>query len=158
MKNTILMMTLLMGLAVQAKTQPLSYMKQIVQDEIIRGTDGKDTKCEFRTKWLANGELVVTAVSKYKNMRPTTATVVFSKAKRAIVEIENGNDDFTEYRVEQSRVIKQEGDYKVHLLESLSFVFDASQLQYLVLNISEADFESDPHENVIRCEIPRPRP
>lgn len=152
MKNLILGLILASSpFLAQAKDQPLSYMKDIVADEKFVGTEGKDYKCSFTTKWKANGDLVVTAVQQYKKSKPSYETIVFSKGEGAVVEIENSDDDITEYKVVQSKIIKEEEDYTVTRYESFSAVFDASRLLYLTLSIAVVDNESDPSEDLIRC-------
>ncbi len=134
----------------QAKDKPLFYLKKVLADATQVGSGGDNYRCSVTTKWLPNGELEVTAISQYKEHKPSSSRVVFSKEKGANVEIIS-SEGKTEYKVSQSKILRKEGDYQVDLYEGFSLSFERSRLVSLSLTIAEVDHENDPIENVVRC-------
>ena len=152
MKNLILMSLVVLGsVTVSAKDLTLKDMQQIIPNMERSGHEGQSYKCAVKTEWLENGDLKVVATQQYKDWTPSTIEMVLAAAKGAEAYTEQGDD--STYTIGQSTVLSEEDDYRVDLYESFSVTIENSVITGFSVQIAEVDHESDPHEDVIYCDL-----
>ncbi len=146
MKTMILLLTVLtLTVEIQAGDRSFADFFNIIENEKIVGTESKDSKCTIQTNWLKNGDLLVTATSKYLDRKVSRRQVVFSESKNVDYTIDHRAEDESEYTIIQSKELGKE-DEAISIVESFTLHQDASGLTSAVLSVMEVNDHSDPSE------------
>lgn len=151
MKNLAAALVILFGaISLAAKDLSFGEMPAVLANLDSVGTSGAGYTCAIKTEWLENGNLKVFASETYKNMNSNTLEMVLTPVKRMDVYSDQ-YDGLIDYVISQSTTLHEEGDYRVELIELFSFQVKGKTIVSAQVQVLEADFESDPHDESISC-------